>query len=40
MVKSSHSKDRIRYEIVSAELEEFNKLINGHRKLLVAIGKL
>ena len=29
-----------KYGIVAEEIEEFNKLIKGHEKLLVAIGKL
>lgn len=40
MEKSKNSKDRLRYRIVSKELEEFNKLVKGHKRLLVAIGKL
>jgi len=35
-----NSKDKIRYEIVSEELEKLNKLIEGHKKLLEAIGNL
>lgn len=37
MAKSS---DKLRYKIVEEELSKFNKLIEGHRKLLVAIGNL
>jgi len=38
MEKSGNSKDK--YKIVEEELSEFNKLIDGHRKLLQAIGEL
>lgn len=38
MVKSENLKDR--YKIVQEEIIEFNKLIDGHRKLLQAIGEL
>ena len=40
MAKSGNSKGEKRYKIVAEELEEFNKLIRGHEKLLEAIGKL
>jgi len=40
MAKSENSKDSVRYKIVSEELKEFNELIKGHKKLLVAIGNL
>ena len=40
MAKSKNLKDEIRYKIVAEELERFNKLIEGHKKLLLAIGKL
>lgn len=40
MAKYGNSKDSIRYKVLSEELEEFNKLLNGHKKLLEAIGKL
>ena len=40
MAKSGNSKDGKRYEIVLEELEHFEKLIEGHRKLLNAIGNL
>ncbi|MFH1391848.1 MAG: hypothetical protein ABIH20_06045 [Candidatus Diapherotrites archaeon] len=40
MVKSGNSKDELRYKIVSEELEEFNNLVKGHKKLLEAVGKL
>lgn len=38
MEKLKNSKDR--YKIVEEEIMEFNKLIDGHRKLLQAIGEL
>ena len=37
MAKSGNSKDKARSKVV---IEEFKKLIAGHRKLLTAIGKL
>ncbi len=40
MGKSKNSKDKLRYAIVAEELKEFNKLIQGHEKLLISIGKL
>ena len=40
MEKSESSQDKLRLEIVSEELERFKKLIKGHRKLLIAIGRL
>lgn len=40
MEKSKNSEDRLRYKIVSEELERFKKLVEGHRKLLIAIGNL
>ncbi len=40
MEKSENSKDKKRYEIVAEELEHFEKLVEGHRKLLAAIGNL
>ena len=40
MEKSESSQDKVRLEIVSEELERFKKLIEGHRKLLAAIGNL
>ncbi len=40
MEKSGNSKDRLRYKIVARELEEFSRLVKGHKKLLTAIGKL
>ena len=38
MEKSENSSDRTK--IILEELDEFNKLVNGHRKLLEAIGNL
>jgi hypothetical protein len=38
MEKSGNS--RVRLKIVSEEVENFLKLIEGHRKLLFAIGEL
>ena len=38
MEKSGNSKDK--YKIVEEEIREFNKLIEGHRRLLQAIGEL
>ena len=40
MAKSMNSKDGKRHQIVVEELEHFEKLIEGHRKLLTAIGNL
>ena len=40
MVKSKNSKDGKRYQIVVEELKHFEKLVEGHRKLLTAIGNL
>jgi hypothetical protein len=40
MAKSENSKDKEALEIVSRELDRFNKLIKGHEKLLKAIGEL
>jgi hypothetical protein len=40
MAKSGHSKHRHKYKIVSEGLAAFDKLTRGHKKLLVAIGKL
>jgi len=38
MEKSENSKER--YKILAEEIEEFNKLVKGHEKLLFAIGNL
>lgn len=40
MEKSENLSDELRYRIVAEELEEFKKLVEGHRKLLMAIGEL
>ena len=40
MAKSENSKDNKKYERVVKELEHFEKLIEGHKKLLNAIGNL
>ena len=40
MAKYENLEDKIRYKMVDEELNKFNKLIEGHRKLLVAIGNL
>ncbi len=40
MAKLKNLKDKEKYKIVSEEIEEFNNLIKGHKKLLNAIGKL
>jgi len=40
MVKSENLSDKIRLQIVREELDNFKKLIAGHRELLEAMGKL
>jgi hypothetical protein len=40
MEKSGNSQDKARLETVQEEIEYFKKLIEGHRKLLTAIGNL
>ena len=40
MEKSENLDDKKRYEIVAEEIEQFEKLIKGHKKLLEAIGNL
>lgn len=40
MAKLENLSDKERYEIVKEELEDFEKLIRGHEKLLKAIGEL
>jgi hypothetical protein len=40
MEKSENSQDRLRLEIVKEEIERFKKLVEGHKKLLLAIGNL
>ena len=39
MVKSKNSKDEMKLKILKEELNNFSNLIDGHRKLLMAIGK-
>ena len=40
MAKSENSKDRLKLKIVREELNKFERLIEGHKKLLVQIGSL
>ena len=40
MAKSGNSKEVSRLKAVSEEIGSFGKLIDGHRKLLAAIGEL
>lgn len=40
MTKSKNLKDKARCKIVVEELKKFNKLVEGHKKLLTAIGNL
>jgi hypothetical protein len=40
MEKSENLEDKAKYRIVVEELERFNKLVEGHKRLLLAIGKL
>ncbi len=40
MAKSESLDDSVRLKIVREELEHFKKLIEGHKKLLYAIGEL
>jgi len=40
MEKYGNLEDKKKYEVVSEEIERFNKLIEGHKKLLLAIGNL
>lgn len=40
MAKSGNLKDGKKCKIVVEEIEHFEKLIEGHRKLLTAIGNL
>ena len=40
MGRSRNSKDKEKYQMSEKELKEFNKLFEGHRELLIAIGKL
>lgn len=38
--KSGSSEDKLRTRIVAEEITHFKKLIEGHRRLLEAIGRL
>lgn len=40
MAKLGNSRDKEIYKIVPKELARFNKLVEGHKKLLIAIGNL
>jgi hypothetical protein len=40
MEKSGNSNDRNKHKIVAEEIERFEKLVEGHRNLLLAIGNL
>ena len=40
MGKSKSLSEKTRAKIVIEELQKFNKLVEGHKKLLEAIGKL
>ena len=40
MAKSGNSEDKVRLEILKEEIARFNKLVSGHKKLLIAIGNL
>ncbi len=40
MAKSKNLADDQKSKIVVEEIEKFNKLVSGHKKLLEAIGKL
>jgi len=40
MAKSGNSKEASRLKVVSEEIASFNKIVDGHRKLLHAIGEL
>lgn len=40
MEKSSSVSAKVRLQILKEEIEHFEKLIAGHRKLLEAIGRL
>lgn len=40
MGKYENLNDKEKCEIILEELKEFNELIKGHKKLLLAIGKL
>ena len=40
MVKSKNLKDKERSKVVVERISQFQKLIKGHKKILIAIGKL
>lgn len=40
MAKSGNLKDKRKQKIAAEELEKFNRLIAGHKRLLLAIGRL
>ncbi len=40
MAKYASSSDKMKFEIVTGEVKHFNELVNGHKKLLAAIGAL
>lgn len=40
MKKNKSLKDSEKLSIIKEELDDFNKLVKGHRKLLEAVGKL
>jgi hypothetical protein len=40
MAKSGNSKDKLKLKIVWEELNKFERLIEGHKKLLAQIGRL
>ena len=40
MAKSKNLKDKEKYKIIEEELRKFNNLIEGHKELLAAMGKL
>lgn len=40
MAKLGNLDDKLRLKIVKEEIEHFQKLVSGHRKLLEAIGKM
>ena len=40
MEKSENLEDKAKCKIVVEELNKFNKLVGGHKKLLLEIGRL
>jgi hypothetical protein len=40
MEKSSNENDKERLKVIEEELARFNKLVDGHRRILAAIGAL